>query len=270
MHQQGIGLSLLLHLGLILIIAVGLPILFPRNTGIIPTALTVEIVPIKDITNLKPSKKPIKKEEKKAEPPKPEKKVQATKKEVAKPVEKVDPLPLPTPEKKKPEKKKPEKKKPEATPKKEEEDDFAVLLDKLKKEATDKPKEKKKPEKKKETASKSKSESYDPTIPLSISERDNIRQQFIRCWRMPAGAYNDYSLSVKVRVLVNQDGSVREVGLVPNQVSRYQSDTFFRAAADSAIRAVYDCSPLKNLPQNKYDTWKDMELNFDPKELSSY
>jgi hypothetical protein len=38
----------------------------------------------------------------------------------------------------------------------------------------------------------------------------------------------------------------------------------FRAAADSAVRAVYKCNPIKNLPTNKYNSWKEMRLNFDP------
>ncbi len=50
-------------------------------------------------------------------------------------------------------------------------------------------------------------------------------------------------------------------------MSRYNSDSFFRAAADSALRAVHECSPLKNLPPEKYDTWHYMELNFDPKDM---
>ena len=50
--------------------------------------------------------------------------------------------------------------------------------------------------------------------------------------------------------------------------ARYASDQFFRAAADSAVRAVRNpqCSPLK-LPQGKYDDWKSISIRFDPKDV---
>ena len=35
----------------------------------------------------------------------------------------------------------------------------------------------------------------------------------------------------------------------------------------SAVRAVHKCSPLKNLPPEKYGSWREMEINFDPKEM---
>jgi hypothetical protein len=51
--------------------------------------------------------------------------------------------------------------------------------------------------------------------------------------------------------------------------SRYASDAFFRAAADSAKRALLNprCSPLK-LPADKYDQWKSITLSFNPKDVT--
>ena len=41
---------------------------------------------------------------------------------------------------------------------------------------------------------------------------------------------------------------------------------FFQAAADSAVRAVYQCQPYA-LPKAKFALWRDMILNFDPSEM---
>jgi len=38
----------------------------------------------------------------------------------------------------------------------------------------------------------------------------------------------------------------------------------FEAAAESAVRAVRQCMPLK-LPADKYEWWKDVEATFDPR-----
>ena len=49
---------------------------------------------------------------------------------------------------------------------------------------------------------------------------------------------------------------------------RYNRDSFFRAAADSARRAVFHphCNPLA-LPLDKYDIWKTIIIRFNPREM---
>jgi len=59
---------------------------------------------------------------------------------------------------------------------------------------------------------------------------------------------------------------VRDARIVDQ--GRMSTDSFFRAAAESAMRAVLNprCNPLK-LPREKYDVWKSFILNFNPKEM---
>ena len=45
------------------------------------------------------------------------------------------------------------------------------------------------------------------------------------------------------------------------------SESFYRAAAESAMRAVRVCSPLEGLPTEKYQQWQTLLLNFDPQEM---
>ena len=51
----------------------------------------------------------------------------------------------------------------------------------------------------------------------------------------------------------------------PEVVNR-EASQFFTAAADSAVRAVMLCQPYQ-LPPAKYALWRDMILNFDPREM---
>ncbi len=99
---------------------------------------------------------------------------------------------------------------------------------------------------------------------LSISEIDAVRRQIEGCWNIPAGAKDAKNLVVELRVQLNVDGSVRAVSITDQ--GRLQSDGFFRAAAESAERAVYECAPL-HLPPDKYSQWQDMILNFDPSQV---
>lgn len=270
METRSLTLSILLHTAVMLIAALGLPVLMPKKEDPAPLVMTVELLPISEVSNVKPSDKPIQ-EKKEAQtvkntkpitPAAPEKPKEPTPPEPEKkqfdPMEEAEPLP-----EKKPEPKKEEKPKEEKKPK---QDDFTALLNKLQQEAKANP-DKKAPDKTNAEENKTRSDApYDDSIPLSISEKDSIRSQFIPCWTMPAGAKDASTLAARVKVKLQQDGTVIEAVLAPDQRGRYASDTFFRAAADSAIRAVHKCSPLKNLPVDKYGSWREMEINFDPRD----
>lgn len=257
-HRQSVAISMLLHLGVLLFAAFGLPHMLPPKPDPIPLVMSIEVLPITGVTNVKPSDKPLQ-EEKKTQAPTIKKPVPPTTKEPPKSAEKIpekDVEPLPKDAAKPKDEKAKDSKKP---------DDFAALLNQLQQEA-------KSTKDAKDTAhteeNKTKSDApYDPGVPLSLSETDAIRSQFIPCWRMPIGAKDPASLAARVHITLQADGTVLTAELTSDQRSRYAGDPFFRAAADAALRAVHQCSPLKNLPPEKYNSWRDMELNFNPADL---
>ncbi|MBD23221.1 MAG: hypothetical protein CL572_06130 [Alphaproteobacteria bacterium] len=97
---------------------------------------------------------------------------------------------------------------------------------------------------------------------LTISEKDAIRRQFYRCWIVPAGAKNLKDLFVSIKIKLDRDGNVISSKLINDN---RLNESFFRAAAESAIRAVNhpECKKLK-VPEKKYKTWKEIILDFDP------
>jgi hypothetical protein len=101
---------------------------------------------------------------------------------------------------------------------------------------------------------------------LSASEVDMIREQISRCWNIPAGARDAKDLVVELRVEVGPDGMVQQAMIVDQ--GRVAADPFFRAAAESARRAFFNplCRPLR-LPPDKYEVWKDMVVDFSPRDL---
>lgn len=104
---------------------------------------------------------------------------------------------------------------------------------------------------------------------LTASELDALKQQVMQqltpCWHVPAGARDAKDLSVQLRAAVNLDGTVRQA-VILNQGRL--GEPLFRAAAESARRTFFDpkCTPLR-LPADKYEVWKDLVVNFDPKDL---
>ncbi len=283
--RQGFLFSTGLHLSLLAIAYVGMPEWFESDIEPQPLVISLEALPITDKTNVKPSVAPVTKpKEKPTPPPPPEKPTPpASKPKAAPPKPKVaEPVPAPNkaepdkaiPKEKKP-KPEPEKPKPKKAPKPKEKekadspqtDDLEEILKNLEKQAQNHNDDPKKKSKKDAPPPQNPTQSaapYDPTQPLSLSERDAITSQFIQCWSLPAGAANDHTLRVSMDVWLNQDGSVIRYALASEQAGRYRADRVFKAAADSAGRAIRKCSPIRNLPTDKYNSWKEMRLNFDP------
>lgn len=211
------------------------------------------------------------------EKPKPKPKVVEKPKPVPKPEPKVAALPKPKPKPKpKPEparkaetpspqprvKAKP-KPKPRARPKPKKRMTLAGILDsvdKLKRDAKVAPRERTAPNERRG------SRFHNPNVDLTRSEYDALRRQLNSCWNFPAGARDSGTLIVEVRLEVNRDRTVRNSQIV--DTARMRRDPYYRAAAESALRAVNNprCSPLR-LPPNKYRVWRSITVTFDPREL---
>lgn len=293
-RKRGLSYSGILHTVLFLLLIVGLPSLFFTKKEPEPMAITVEIVPIGPITNVKSSEEiPLDKpkpEDKKAEAkkavtaasaasaepppappePKPEEKKPEEKKPEPKPVEKPKEEPKPKEDKKQEEKPVEEKNKDKPAPKFKDKvvtDDLTSILKSVKNQA--KKEQADKPDKNQETSSSATAKTnvpYDPTIRISQTVQDSIRQQLYKCWSIPAGAKDAEKLIVTIEITLNRDGSLIDAKFTSATRAK-MVETFYRAAAESAMRAVKMCSPLKDLPADKYEGWSWMEFNFDPSEM---
>ncbi|MDH3580235.1 MAG: hypothetical protein OEM91_06370 [Hyphomicrobiales bacterium] len=230
---------------------------------------------VKPAASKKPDKpKPVAK--KKTPKPKPKKAKAAPKKKVAKKAEpapkvkkaKAKPAPKPKPKKKVAAKKSPKKKTSptiERKPKKNsfDADRIAALLDKAPDGGSTaslapvkKPANKPKPNKP------SRGVAAGRDVTMSLSEIDALRARISQCWNPPTGGLGADALKVKLRLRLGRDGMLSGRPEVVNK----GASPFFVAAADSAVRAVMLCQPYQ-LPAAKYALWRDMILNFDPREM---
>ena len=104
---------------------------------------------------------------------------------------------------------------------------------------------------------------------LTISEIDAMRKHFEKCWNIPSGAREAGNLATEIKVRFDKEGNVINARIL--DINRIRRDTYFRTAAESALRAVLN-PRCKNapLPIDKYDKWKNITLNFDPKSVIGY
>ena len=252
-----------LHLALLIFAIFGLPDLFDIEHEPEPIVVTLEPLPITDVSNVKPKDGPI--IPPKPQPPTPAKAVKPTP-----PVKQKQPQPKDNPVKIQQKEKAPEVKKPEEKPKEKPQtkDDLDAILESVRKDAQQ-VEDKKAPPKPAENVPQAGaiSEKYNPTLPLSISDMDAIKSQVAPCWRMPAGAENDYTLVVTLNIQLNADGSLLKAEPLMKDRAKAAANPAFRMATESAMRAIARCTPLKNLPSDKYDSWKDFDMVFDPKNM---
>lgn len=284
--RNSLIVSTCLHVGMLLFMFFGLPHAFkplPSNHRPIP----IDIVEIGAITNTnigkteetlpaasqttKPAPPTPMPEEKKAEPvkppePKPEMKTATPPQED----EALLPAPKPKDKPKPPEAPKPEEKQAQ-------QDMLASVLKnvaKLKPQAappSDAPKDAPKSDTNKTGAMNvtggAQTGGFGPSLSdrLTISAEDALRRQIQQCWNIPAGARNAEELVVTVVIDVKPDRTVQSAQ-VADQAR--MSDPFFRAAAESALRALRNpkCSPLE-LPEDGYEQWKRIEFTFDPRDM---
>ncbi|WP_425362902.1 energy transducer TonB [Candidatus Tisiphia endosymbiont of Hybos culiciformis] len=105
--------------------------------------------------------------------------------------------------------------------------------------------------------------SYDETLALSISEISLIKQQIEKLWSKPIGIQNLEQLRVTLYIALNKDGSVKEVK-VKETICPNITQTACDALSDSAMRAVWQASPINNLDPQRYDSWKEFNFLFNP------
>jgi hypothetical protein len=101
---------------------------------------------------------------------------------------------------------------------------------------------------------------------LSQTEIDRIKNYVGKCWDTSIGA-SEVKMIIPLQISANKDGTINSVEIVDN--SLYIKNSFYRATADSARRAVLDCSPLP-LPKNKEDQFKSFVFDFDPSFIYRY
>jgi outer membrane biosynthesis protein TonB len=98
---------------------------------------------------------------------------------------------------------------------------------------------------------------------LSQSELDALRARLMALWNPPVGIQNPEDFVIRVRIQLNRSGRLT----APPIVLSSGRGQLFDTARDSAIRAVFRGQPFDMLKPEHYDTWKDIEVTFDPREM---
>ena len=265
--NRSLLISSVLHSILIVITALSLPFLAKKPIDL-PPIVSIELIQITDKTNIPYAPKAKKIIEKVKEKQKKLVSEQAPPKKVKK--IKPDAVPLPEDnvekiEKIKEDKQNPEKIDTEIKQVSEFEKDelfdpnnIAALIDKSKIDTA-------------ETVNKKNKISQDQqknleNVGLSLSEEDALKAQIFGCWSIPLGLPYNENLLVRIKLQLNPDGTVSQSEILDHARMNKPGQGFYKVLAESALRAVKLCQPLR-VPTTGYERWKELQLNFDAREM---
>jgi hypothetical protein len=282
--NRSIIISSVLHAALIFITAMSLPFLAKKPLDI-PPIVSVELIQIAEKTNIPfaPKAKKIiekakEKEKKLVSEQAPPKKVKKTKTKTVVSVDKnekidskaPDAIPLPektvkkietkTENKQNPDKLDEEVKQVSEFEKKEfvDLDNIAKLIDKAKEDTA-------KVIKKNNDITQDQDKNI-VTSGLTISEEDALKAQIFGCWSIPLGLPYNEDLLVRIKLMLEPDGSVAKTEILDHARMNKPGQGFYKVLAESALRAVKLCQPLR-VPTTGYERWKELQLNFDAREM---
>ena len=265
--NRSIVISSVLHLFIIFITAMSLPFLTKKPIDL-PPIVSVELIQITEKTNIPFAPKAKKIIEKVKEKEKKLVSEQAPPKKVKK--KKPDAIPMPEDKiekikKVKDDKQNPEKIDNEVRQVSEFEKDelfdpnnIAALIDKSKEETA-------------ETTIKSNkiTQSNQKNISsstLTLSEEDALKAQIFGCWSIPLGLPYNENLLVRIKLSLKPDGTVINSEILDHARMNKPGQGFYKVLAESALRAIRLCQPLR-VPTTGYERWKDLQLNFDAREM---
>ncbi len=101
---------------------------------------------------------------------------------------------------------------------------------------------------------------------LTLSEEDALKAQIFGCWSVPLGLPYNENLLVKIKLKLKPDGTLIKTEILDHARMNMPGQGFFKVLAESALRAVQLCQPLR-VPTSGYERWKDLQLNFDAREM---
>ena len=103
-------------------------------------------------------------------------------------------------------------------------------------------------------------------LKLTLSEEDALKAQIFGCWSIPLGLPYNEKLLVRIKLKLKPDGTLIKSEVLDHARMNTPGQGFFKVLAESALRAIQLCQPLK-VPTSGYERWKDLQLNFDPREM---
>ncbi|MFN6978941.1 MAG: cell envelope biogenesis protein TolA, partial [Gemmobacter sp.] len=91
-------------------------------------------------------------------------------------------------------------------------------------------------------------------------EIDGMRRAISQCWSVGSASTDTLRSVILVAITMKPDGDAEAVRLIRADAP---TEAAGRTAFDIARRTILRCARKANLPPEKYETWREIEMEFD-------
>jgi len=113
------------------------------------------------------------------------------------------------------------------------------------------------------------------SLDLLVREKFNIQNQIKRCYQNALKEEGDNKMTINVHIFIAQDGFIDLDSIIFKEFAQYKKSSKmqeenkyqgsfeeYKKALETVRKALKFCSPVRNLPQDKYNIWKEIDLQF--------
>ncbi len=99
---------------------------------------------------------------------------------------------------------------------------------------------------------------------LSAREKFNIQSQLKSCYHHSTANFSENKIPVTIKVRISADGTINFDAEKIIDMARYNDskEINYHKMMDNIIATLEFCSPLRNMPSDKYDVWKEFTIEF--------
>lgn len=88
---------------------------------------------------------------------------------------------------------------------------------------------------------------------------NNIRNQLKQCWTIPQPIYGrDKVEDIVIELKLAINGKIEDISYQQTRIY----DPRAHATLNNALRAIYKCTPIQDLPEEQHEVWREISLKF--------
>ena len=101
-------------------------------------------------------------------------------------------------------------------------------------------------------------------LQLSAREKFNIQSQLRACYKRALTNVPKSNFVAVVKVTILQDGTIDfdEENIIDAERYNNPKDANYKNRMDSIVQTLELCSPLRNMPSDKYEIWREFTIEF--------
>lgn len=97
-----------------------------------------------------------------------------------------------------------------------------------------------------------------------LTPKQKIKYRIEKNWNVPKESINLMNCKIILHMILNSDGTVKQIDYKDSYFST-KEEKLCKSLIHGTINSILKSSPFDNLPKERYDDWKELNLLFNPR-----